>query len=102
MKARVLQAKAGRNPEGKWFQAVQWGPIVLARDENIDKDYDKPVSIVASPSGEVSVTPLVPSKSGIRMEFLVPTTKGGIRMVDYSSVDGWSGKHVQTWLPMLR
>lgn len=102
MKARVLQAKAGRNPEGKWFQAVQWGPIVLARDENIDKDYDKPVSIVASPSGEVSVTPLVPSKPGIRMEFLVPTTKGGIRMVDYSSVDGWSGKHVQTWLPMLR
>ena len=36
MKARVIDPKEGRNPEGMHFQAVQWGPIVLARDENID------------------------------------------------------------------
>ena len=47
MKAKLIKASEnGRNPEGKFFQAVQWGPLVLARDENIDPDYNKPVQIM--------------------------------------------------------
>ena len=101
MRARLIDAPEGRNPAGRRFQAVQWGPIVLARDENIDNDYSKPVQIVADAAGEVKVVPVVPTQKGTRMEFLVPTTKGNIRMVDYSSVNCWNGKHIQTWLPML-
>jgi len=99
MRARLLDAKEGRNPEGKFFQAVQWGPIVLARDENIDPDYNKPVRIIADDAHEVSVRMIPPQHPGIRMEFIVPTAAGDIHMVDYSSVDCWNGSHIQTWLP---
>lgn len=101
LRAKLIDAPSGRNPQGKKFQAVQWGPIALARDENIDRNYDKPVQVSADSNMEVKVVSVVPTLSGTRLEFLVPTTKGDIRMVDYSSVDCWEGKHIQTWLPML-
>ena len=82
------------------FQAVRWGPIVLARDEKIDANYDKPVTIKANKSGIVKVTKTNPTLPAIRMEFIVPTSNGNIRMVDYASVDGWDGTKVCTWLPM--
>ena len=103
MRAKLIKASdKGRNPEGKYFQAVKWGALVLARDENIDPDYNKPVQVVADANGDVCVKAVVPQKAGTRMEFIVPTTEGEIRMVDYSSVDCWNGKHIQTWLPTLR
>ena len=102
-RARLIDApKGGRNPEGEFFQAVQWGPIVLARDENIDPDYNKPVQVVADENGEVKVRQVTPDRPGTRMQFIVPTTGGDIKMVDYSSVDCWKGSHIQTWLPMIR
>ena len=102
-RARLIDApKGGRNPEGEFFQAVQWGPIVLARDENIDPDYNKPVQVVADENGEVKVKQVTPERPGTRMQFVVPTTGGDIKMVDYSSVDCWKGSHIQTWLPMIR
>ena len=102
-RARLIDApKGGRNPEGEFFQAVQWGPIVLARDENIDPDYNKPVQVVADENGEVKVRQVTPERPGTRMQFVVPTTGGDIKMVDYSSVDCWKGSHIQTWLPMIR
>ena len=102
-RARLIDApKGGRNPEGEFFQAVQWGPIVLARDENIDPDYNKPVQVVADENGEVKVRQVTPDRPGTRMLFIVPTTGGDIKMVDYSSVDCWKGSHIQTWLPMIR
>ena len=102
-RARLIDApKGGRNPEGEFFQAVQWGPIVLARDENIDPDYNKPVKVVADENGEVKVRQVTPERPGTRMQFVVPTTGGDIKMVDYSSVDCWKGSHIQTWLPMIR
>lgn len=102
-RARLIDApKGGRNPEGEFFQAVQWGPIVLARDENIDQDYNKPVQVVADENGEVKVRQVTPERPGTRMQFVVPTTGGDIKMVDYSSVDCWKGSHIQTWLPMIR
>ena len=102
MKARLIQAPEGKNPEGKYFQAVQWGPLVLARDENIDPDYDKPVRIIADPEGVVEVRTVTPERPGTRMQFIVPTITGPIKMVDYSSVDCWEGSHIQTWLPLPR
>ena len=99
---RIDAPKGGRNPEGEFFQAVQWGPIVLARDENIDPDYNKPVQVVADENGEVKVRQVTPERPGTRMQFVVPTTGGDIKMVDYSSVDCWKGSHIQTWLPMIR
>ena len=102
MKARLIMAREGRNPKGKDFQAVQWGPMVLARDENIDPSYSEPVRIAADADGVVDVRMVTPERPGTRMEFIVPTTTGQIRMVDYSSVDCWEGKHVQTWLPVLK
>ena len=96
-RARLIDApKGGRNPEGEFFQAVQWGPIVLARDENIDPDYNKPVQVVADENGEVKVRQVTPERPGTRMQFVVPTTGGDIKMVDYSSVDCWKGSHIQT------
>lgn len=99
LKARIHQAPRGSNPAGWNRTAITYGPIVLARDENIDPDYNKPVSILAAPDGEVSITPVKPQKPGTRMEFIVPTRSGSIRMVDYASIDGWNGKQVCTWMP---
>ena len=99
MKARLVEAPHGSNPAGWNYEAVTYGPIVLARDENIDPDYNKPVRIKADANGEVKLTPVKPQKPGTRMEFLVPTATGSIHMVDYSSVDGWKGKQICTWMP---
>ncbi|RZM21484.1 MAG: hypothetical protein EOO88_33050 [Pedobacter sp.] len=72
---------------------------MLSRDENIDPDFDKPVQI-KSEKGYVQLSP-VNNPAGSRLMFKVPTTSGFIQMVDYASVDSWSGKKVCTWLPML-
>ena len=53
-------------------------------------------------NGEVKVRQVTPERPGTRMQFVVPTTGGDIKMVDYSSVDCWKGSHIQTWLPMIR
>lgn len=99
MRCRLIDAPHGSNPDAWNYQAVVYGPMVLARDENIDADYNKPVQVKADASGEVKITPVKPTREGTRMEFIVPTTTGTIRMVDYSSVDGWNGKKICTWLP---
>ena len=103
MRAKLIPApQSGRNPEGKYFQAVQYGPIVLARDENIDPAYAEPVKVVADSDMNVAVRKVTPERPGTRMQFEVPTTDGTIKMVDYSSVDCWEGSHIQTWLPLIR
>ena len=103
MKAKLIPApEGGRNPEGKYFQAVQYGPIVLSRDENIDPAYSQPVLVVADSDMNVDVRRVAPERPGTRLQFEVPTTTGPIKMVDYSSVDCWNGSHIQTWLPTIR
>jgi hypothetical protein len=81
------------------MQAVTWGPIVLARAENMDKDYSQPVVIKADKAGLVKVTKTKPTLAGTRMEFVVPTTTGTIRMIDYASVNNWNDSHICTWMP---
>jgi len=98
MRCRLLDSPRGSNRAGDHRQALIRGPIVLARDENTDPNYDKPVTIMAR-DGYVDVIPVPPVSRTTRMQFRVPTADGSIQMVDYASVDNWTGKHVCTWLP---
>lgn len=100
MRCRLLDAPRGSNRAGDSFQALVWGPIVLARDENIDPDYDEPVRVVAGKDRVVRVKRVAPTLASTRLEFEVPTDDGPIRMTDYASVNGWEGAHICTWLPV--
>lgn len=99
-KAKRLLAPRGSNRAGDGYQAVVWGPIVLARDENTDAAYAEPVTVKADAAGNVSVKRIKPTCQGHRLEFTVPTDTGDIVMCDYASVNGWNGKRIQTWLPL--
>ncbi len=98
MRCHVIDAPKGSNRKGDHFQALVMGPVVLARDENIDPDFDKPVTII-SKDGYVDIQPETPILKTTKMQFLVPTTDGMIHMTDYASVDSWKGKKVFTWIP---
>lgn len=100
MACRLVDAPHGTDPAGDNFRAVVRGPIVLARDENIDARYAEPVKVQARPDGTVDIRPVSPTLPATKMEYLVPTDRGDIRMVDYASVNGWEGKRVCTWLPL--
>lgn len=100
MRCRLLDAPRGSNRAGDSFQALVWGPIVLARDENIDPDYDEPVRVVAGKDRVVRVKRVAPTLASTRLEFEVPTDDGPIRMTNYASVNGWEGAHICTWLPV--
>jgi DUF1680 family protein len=98
MRCRLLQAPRGSNRAGDPFQALIRGPIVLARDENLDEHFDEPVSIV-SDNGYVDIVPEAATREGTRLQFRVPTTEGPASMVDYASVNSWEGKRICTWMP---
>ncbi len=98
MRCVLIDGPHGSNRAGDNFQALKRGPIVLARNENKDPDFDKPVTII-SKNGYVNITP-AKTDPQTRMQFNVPSTKGNILMEDYSSVNSWIGKRIATWLPM--
>jgi DUF1680 family protein len=98
MRCRLISAPNGSNHKGDYFVALIRGPVVLARDENIDPNYNDPVSII-SKNGYVDIIPEIPFLSETRLQFQVPTTNGYIHMEDYASVNNWDGSHICTWLP---
>lgn len=100
MKCHLIDAPKGSNPASHHFQALKWGPIVLARDQNMDSLYNQPVRVVADANGVVNIRKVKPTLPGAQLEFIVPTTDGEIRMTDYASIDGWQGSNVCTWLPL--
>lgn len=100
MRCRLIDAPKGMNPAGHNFLALKWGPIVLARDENIDSHYNRPVRIVSDAEGFVPVQKVKPALSTTCMEFIIPTSEGKIRMSDYASINNWNGSHICTWLPL--
>lgn len=100
MACRLVDAPHGTDPAGDKFRAVVRGPIVLARDENIDARYAEPVKVQTRPDGTVDIRPVSPTLPATKMEYLVPTDRGDIRMADYASVNGWEGKRICTWLPL--
>jgi DUF1680 family protein len=99
MRCRLIGSQRGSNRAGDNFQAVARGPIVLARDENRDKSFNQPVTIL-SKDGFVDAVSETSKPGNFKLLVKIPTTEGFIQMVDYSSVDSWSGKRVFTWLPM--
>ena len=99
LRGRLLQGPRGVNRAGDNRVAVVYGPVVLARDEKLDPNYDRPVRIVAAADGTVALRRLDPAPGGARLAFAVPTEDGPIVMTDYASVDCWRGSHVRTWLP---
>ena len=100
MKCLLIQAPKGSDSCSQNFQALKWGPIVLARDENIDENYNKPVQIISDQNQVVSVQKVKPILNSTNFEFLVPTDKGLIRVSDYASINNWNGKHICTWIPL--
>lgn len=100
MRCRVLDAPYGSNRAGDNFQAVIYGPVVLARDENIERNYNEPVNL-ATEEGFVNAILQRSNHEGINLQFSVPLENGGsITMIDYASVNNWNnGMHVCTWLP---
>lgn len=99
MVCHLIDAPKSSNPDALNYQALQYGPIVLCRDENTDSDYNKPVKIIADGNGIVNIKSVAPELKTTRMEFLVPTSEGNIHMIDYSSMNGWGSKKICTWLP---
>ncbi len=99
LRCRVVNAPHGSNRAGDHFQALVRGPIVLARDENLDANYDQPVALQAK-GGYIDLTPVPTSLPGTRMQFRAPTRDGFIQVVDYSTINNWNGKHLCTWLPI--
>jgi DUF1680 family protein len=98
LRCRVLNAPHGSDRAGDHFQALIRGPVVLARDEAIDRDYNQPVRILAK-NGYAHAVPVPPTLKSTRMQFRVATDSGSIQVVDYASVDNWTGRHICTWLP---
>ena len=101
MRCRIIDSPRGSNRAGDNFQAVVRGPVVLARDENMDANFNQPVTII-SKEGYVNVLTDSGSTQSYKLLIKIPTPEGYIRMVDYSSVNSWSGKRVCTWLPKIR
>jgi DUF1680 family protein len=99
MRCRLIKARHGLSDHSDRFVALMRGPVVLARDENIDPNFASPVDILAF-NDIVEVKASAPTLSSANMQFDVPTRTGTIPMVDYASVNSWQGKRVQTWLPV--
>jgi len=101
MRCRAIDAPRGSNREGDNFQAVQYGPVVLARDENMDGNYNETV-ILQTEKGYIRAKQETPMADIINLQFSVPIEEGRyITMIDYASVDNWNnGKHICTWLPV--
>ena len=74
---------------------------MLARDENMDTNFNQPINI-QSTDGCVSALAEPGNTLPYRLLVKIPTGDGFIWMVDYSSVNSWSGKKVCTWLPKIR
>lgn len=100
MRCRVIEAPYGSNRKGDNFQAVIRGPVVLARDENTDSNYNQPVSL-KSENGYIQAIQEKPASKDIKLQFSIPTKEGkNITMIDYASVNNWDNNmHICTWLP---
>lgn len=103
MRCRVQDAPRGSNRAGDNFQAVVYGPMVLARDENMDSGYHESVRLTAI-NGYIDAKQVKPVNEHINLQFAVPVGEGDfITMIDYASVDNWNNEmHVCTWLPIKK
>lgn len=74
------------NEHAKENVAVEWGPLVLARDARLGEDIYQTVHIKTDESGRVVLTPSMTADFDTIAEFAVELTDGSlIHMVDYGS-----------------
>jgi len=100
MRCRLIDAPHGSNRAGDNFQALTRRPVVLARDENTDPNFNQPVAI-KSTDGYADGSVETNHQQPYRVMVNIPTDNGLIQMVDYASVNSWGGKRVCTWLPKV-
>ncbi|MFW5870224.1 MAG: beta-L-arabinofuranosidase domain-containing protein [Candidatus Sumerlaeota bacterium] len=93
LRARVLRSEKYNRV------AVIRGPVVFARDENMDRDFDKPVRLLEK-DGVLDIEPETPFYDTVWQQIKAPTESGYIRMVDYASINNWNGLKTCTWMPV--
>ena len=102
MRCRLIDPPEGVRTEGKRYQALVRGPLVLARDRRLGDDFNQEVAILADREGYVDAT-LCDSVIPAQVQLTVPTRDGGqIQVVDYASAGGtWeSDSEYFTWFPV--
>jgi len=101
-RTRLVKGPRGVNRAGDNRVAIVCGPVVMSRCEHFDANCDSPVAVLAAKDGTVAAERIDPSPYKARLALKVPTATGLIVMIDYASVDCWSGGRVRTWLPSAR
>jgi DUF1680 family protein len=100
MRLRLINPPSENNKVINNKKAVCYGPVVLTRSEQNDGKFNYPVKIKADKNGYIKGKIMEDKEAGDRMEFLIPTNKGKIRMRNYASVNGWDNDaHICTWMP---
>ncbi len=80
--------------------AIERGPIVFARDENMDLQFDTPVQLEPR-SGIIDARIEKPFYDTVWQQLQIPTPGGGsFRMVDWASINNWNDRRTCTWLPL--
>ncbi len=100
LRCRLVAAPHGVNRRGDPFQALLYGPLVLARDKRLGGDIHAPVAIAADADGTVAVEPL--SSAIGQVAFNVPTRDGGFfPVIDYASAGStWDDASAfVSWMP---
>lgn len=101
LRIRVVHAKdidPDAGDDAARHLALLRGPVVLARDEALGHDLEKPVKILEK-EGFATETPL-PQKEGVRFNAGVETGEGTLEVCDYASLgqDWRNGKRMTAWI----
>ncbi|MCI8497296.1 MAG: hypothetical protein HFE85_03460 [Clostridiales bacterium] len=104
MRARLIEApEGGANSDGLYFNAIERGPIVLARDARLnDGDLAAGVRIAADMDGYIDLKPSNTANFNRHFEYEVPVTRGEpFHVIDYSSAGKtWNAESLLTaWIP---
>jgi DUF1680 family protein len=78
--------------------AIVRGPVVFARDENMDVNFDQAVSLDAH-NKTVEAVNEKPYYYSVQQQIKITTPLGDFRMIDYASINNWNGLRTCTWMP---
>lgn len=92
-----MRTRLINSPKKDGYVALQRGPLVLARNENMDPSFKESVTVI-SDNGFVETILEDATIPFVTVALKVPTTDGYIKMIDYSSSDNWNGRETRTWL----
>lgn len=92
-----------RDERSRDFVAVQYGPLMLARDRRVADDVGQTVALAAAADDTIAVEPTTPPAFPVLGAFRVPCVDGtAITMVDYQSAGKtWEEDSLtEVWLPI--